>query len=391
MKGSSVKTNEIQPAEQSVGITAKRLNENRERILCLWEERCIKEVDSAKAGASLALRDSIPIFLDLLSEALANNVKTDAKSVFARNKESVKIGKLHGAERAENKRYELTEVISEYHILRQVLFETLEAKNAQLDQNLRDTILDSIEQAVNDAAVEFSEIHTDNQQTFVNTLTHDLKNPITAAKMSAQMILKFTDIADSALSSAKRVISSMNRLEAMIHDLLDVSRLRNGESLCLQIAECDLNEILREVVVELSAIHGDRFKIQSLGSCKGFWDGNSLRRGIENLLGNAIKYSTPKSTISLSLKPIRKYIELVVHNEGTPIPEEEIPLLFQNFHRAKSANEGTKTGWGLGLTVVKGVIEAHKGKVRVESNKGKGTSFIIEIPNQETLSGHLNL
>lgn len=146
------------------------------------------------------------------------------------------------------------------------------------------------------------------------------------------------------------------------------------------------------VADELSDIHGDRFVVNSSGSVKGYWDCSSLQRAVENLVGNAIKYSTPESIITLSLGYEKKAVVLTVHNEGKPIPENEIPLLFQNFRRAKSANEGTKTGWGLGLTVVKGVVEAHKGKIRVESNAGSGTSFIIEIPMTEPapLSYHIH-
>ena len=380
-------TNEPKPVKPVTGFSAKRLKDKKEEILCLWEERSLKEVPSAKTGASLALRDSLPLYLDHLSEALATNLKTDFKSVFARDKETSRIGKLHGADRADNKSYALTEVIFEYHILREVIFQTLEEKHGQLPENQRDIIFDSIEQAVNDAAVEFSEIHTEIQQTFVNTLTHDLKNPITAAKMNAQMMLKLTGVADPALSSARRIIDSMNRLESMIHDLLDVSRLRNGESLSLQVVECDLDAMIRGVVDEASAIHGKRFVVKSPEPIKGLWDCNGLQRAVENLVGNAIKYSTPESPITLSLGHGKKTIELTIHNEGKPIAENEIPLLFQNFRRAKSANEGSKTGWGLGLTVVKGVVEAHKGKIRVESKEGRGTSFILEIPTSEVSRG----
>ena len=68
---------------------------------------------------------------------------------------------------------------------------------------------------------------------------------------------------------------------------------------------------------------------------------------------------------------------------GPAIPEKEMALLFQDFRRSRSAQEGTQTGWGLGLTLVKGVIDAHKGTIRVESKEGIGTSFIMEIPYGE--------
>jgi signal transduction histidine kinase len=101
---------------------------------------------------------------------------------------------------------------------------------------------------------------------------------------------------------------------------------------------------------------------------------------MENLLENAVKYGTPKTPITVSLKRGKTAIKLIVHNQGSPIAENEIPFLFEQYRRSKRASEGTKTGWGLGLTLVKGVVDAHKGKVRIESVEGKGTSFILEIP-----------
>src|SRR3954470_23880737 len=149
------------------GISSNLLKEKKEIVLCSWEERCKREVPSAETGAALALRDSVPRYLDHLSEALATNRKMDFKSVFTHDQESSRIGRLHGADRASNRSYVLTEVIFEYHILREVIFQTLET-DGQLSAAQRDIIFDSIEQAVNDAAVEFSEVHADIQQKFIN-------------------------------------------------------------------------------------------------------------------------------------------------------------------------------------------------------------------------------
>src|ERR1035437_6875472 len=152
------------------GKSSNRLIDKKEKILSLWAERCIKEVPSAGTEPAFALRDSLPSFLEHLSEALATNRRLDLKAVFARDEEAKRIGKQHGKDRADNKNYELAEVIFEYHILREVIFQVLET-DGQLAAALRDIVLDAIEQAVNDAAVKFTEIHTDIQQGFVNTLT----------------------------------------------------------------------------------------------------------------------------------------------------------------------------------------------------------------------------
>jgi len=365
------------------GISSDLIKNKKEKILRLWEERCLNEVPSAGTSTFLALRDSLPQYLDHLSEALAANRKMDFRSIFVREEEFNRIGKMHGADRAANRSYILTEVIFEYHILREVIFQVLEDKEP-LDKVQRNIILDSIEQAVNDAAVEFSDAHADIQQKFINTLTHDLKNPITAAKTSAALILRRSDVSEPVIKSAKRINGSLNRLTAMIHDLLDASRIRAGELLSLQFVQCDLNTTIHEIVDEMSLIHGDRFIVDSNSSAVGKWDCDSLRRAVENLIGNAVKYGTADSPITITLKTGTAVVELTVHNEGAPISEAEIPLLFQIYRRARSAQESTKTGWGLGLTLVKGVVDAHNGQIRVESTKDKGTSFILDIPIVDT-------
>ena len=368
-----------QTSVHAVGVTSFLLKEKKEKILSLWKERCLKEVPSAGTEGSLKLRDSLPLYLDHLSEALASNRKLDFKSVVAKDQEATRIGKQHGADRAGNKNYDLTDVISEYHILREVIFQVLE-NDGTLTEIQRDIILDSIEQAVNDAAVKFSEIHTDIQQTFVNTLTHDLKNPITAAKMNAQLVLGRSDTSKPSIDSARRIIASLNRLDSMIHDLLDASRIRAGEPLSLQFIQYDLNSIIREVVDEMSLMHGERFILDSKEAVEGNWGRDGLRRAVENLVGNAVKYGTPETPITVSLRRGKTAAEVTVHNQGPPIAENELPRLFEQYRRSKRAQEGTKTGWGLGLTLVKGVVDAHKGSIRVESSEAKGTSFILEIP-----------
>lgn len=342
--------------------------------MSLWVERSLKEVPSAVNAETLALRDSLPAYLDHLSEALATNRRMDLQSVMKHDMESIRIGRLHGADRAGNTSYVLNEVIFEYHILREVIFQLLE-KDGPLEPVQRDIILDSIEQAVNDAAVRFSEVHAEIQQKFIDTLTHDLKTPLTTAKMAAQLILRRPEKADASIKSASIVVASLGRLEGMIHDLLDASRVRAGESLSLTFGECELDSIVREVAEEMTVNYGDRFRVESPGAMECNCSEEGIRRTLENLLGNAAKYGTEASPITVTLKRDSGLIEISVQNFGPVIPESQIPSLFEHFSRAKSAKEGGQRGWGLGLTLVKGMVDAHKGKLRVESSVEKGTIF----------------
>ena len=166
----------------------------------------------------------------------------------------------------------------------------------------------------------------------------------------------------------------------MIHDLLDVSRIRAGETLTLQFIPCDLSGVIHEVLEEMSIVHGDRFQFYSKKSFDGSWGCEGIRRAVENLVGNAVKYSTPNTPILVSILENSNQILISVHNIGNVIPAEDIPNLFLPHKRSNAAKKGNKQGWGLGLTLVKGVVEAHDGSVEVESSEEKGTTFTLLIP-----------
>jgi signal transduction histidine kinase len=362
------------------GKNSNHLKDSIEKIMGLWAERSLKEVPSAVSADALVLRDSLPIYLGHLSEALATNRKMDIKSVAIHDKESGRIGSLHGEDRAGNTRYVLTEVIFEYHILREVIFQVLE-EAAPLDSLQRDIILDSIEQAVNDAAVKFTEVHADIQQKFIDTLTHDLKTPLTSAKLAAQMILRRPEKPDASVRSAGNIIGALNRMESMVHDLLDASRIRAGEGLRISKEKADLDLIVREVVDDMVMTHGNRFEVRSEEELLCQCSADGIRRVLENLIGNAIKYGTAGALVKVAAKRVGSGgFELSVHNLGTEIPKEQVASIFEHFGRAPSAHEGKKRGWGLGLTLVRGMAEAHGGKVRVESSKQLGTTFLVELP-----------
>ena len=164
----------------------------------------------------------------------------------------------------------------------------------------------------------------------------------------------------------------------MIHDLLDASVVRAGERLPLQIEEYDMTLLVKDVAEEFNIIYGNRIEVQAKKELFGFWSKSGVRRVIENLATNAAKYGTPHTPITISLEQAGTKAILSVHNEGNPIPPHDQSILFQQFRRAKSAQ--VQTGWGLGLTVVKGLTEAHLGTVRVESEEGAGTRFTVELP-----------
>lgn len=354
-----------------------RLTQNAEKIMKIWEERANREVEAAFHQTSLALRDSLPEFLALLSDALSTTIdRTQARAAVDRL-ESERVGRKHGGERAASRNYTMDQLIYEYHIFRQVICDVLE-EEAPLTMVEREIIVASVEQAVNDAATQFSETLQEIQEKLTHMMAHDLRGPITSAKTNAQLILRRPDDQGHCIRTASRIVNSMDRLDSMIHDLLDASRIRAGQALALDFQECDLDLIARQVAEESNVTHGNRFSVISSGECLGHWSENAIRRVLENLTTNAAKFSSPDTPITIGIEQTEDRATLAVHNEGKPIPDDEQAILFQQFKRTRPT--GAKVGWGLGLTVVKGMAEAHHGTVRVESEEGKGTTFKIELP-----------
>ncbi len=128
-------------------------------------------------------------------------------------------------------------------------------------------------------------------------------------------------------------------------------------------------------------IHGDRFRLSSSEQINGYLDSTAIRRIVENLLGNAVKYGTPETLITTSLTQKKETIEISVHNLGNPIPIEDQKHLFQQFQRTESAQKGSQTGWGIGLTLIQGLADAHGGRVVVRSEESEGTTFTVTLPN----------
>ena len=354
-----------------------RLKQNAEKIMQMWEGRARDEVSASMHQDSLVLQNSLPLYLNQLVDELSNRIVRTSARIAADEVESTRIGKQHGHERAGYADYSMTQLIFEYHILRQVIFQVLE-EEAPLEVRERDIIIGSIEQAVNDAATQFSKTLRDIQELFMVTLTHDLRGPLNVVKMGTQLTLRRLERGDTHVDVATKMLNAVNRLDSMIQNLLDASRLRAGQSLKIEFEECDLEMLVQDVAEDLNFAYGERFVVVCDSDIRSYCSRKEIRRVIENLAINAVKYGAPSTPITLTLQQTETQISLTIHNEGNPIALDAQSILFQQFRRTTSAED--QTGWGLGLFLAKSITQAHQGKIEVESEEGKGTSFIVKLP-----------
>lgn len=224
------------------------------------------------------------------------------------------------------------------------------------------------------------EIESEYRKRFVATLTHDLRSPLSAARVAAQMIARSPEKQDKVRTWAMRIADSVDRTDRMISDLLDASRLEAGERITLKFETCDLAAAAEEVSNEFATRYGDRFVVEREGDTAGLCSAEGIRRVLENLISNAVKYGEVGTPITTRVRRIDDRLLLSVHNSGTIIPAEEQKKLFQPFHRTDIAQASEKHGWGLGLSLVKGIVEAHGGIVKVESYLNGGTTFTVDLP-----------
>ncbi|MDI3286840.1 sensor histidine kinase [Polyangium sp. 15x6] len=216
------------------------------------------------------------------------------------------------------------------------------------------------------------------REVFSSILVHDLRGPLSAARVAAQLVNRSIDDPRSNRWMST-VLRSLDRSERMVSDLLDAQRVKAGDRLPLSRERCDILDIVRDVVAELSQQHGDRFVVVAPeGPTTGNFGREELRRALWNLASNALKYGSA-DPVRFTVRSRPDLVEVEVHNEGPPIPADEQATLFEPFTRARH-ERASPGGWGLGLAVVRGVAEAHGGSVDVDSTPGRGTSFTMRLP-----------
>jgi signal transduction histidine kinase len=220
----------------------------------------------------------------------------------------------------------------------------------------------------------------DLREQFVSVLAHELRGPLSSVRVAAQLLLRQPERMDERRDLASRIDKNITRLDMMIRDLLDASRLQAGGRLPLRLDTADLGAIAEEVVEEMRVLHGERFILQAESGVRGEWSAEELRRVLWNLLTNAVKYGAPDRPVTLRVQRIPEGARASVHNEGRSIPTEEQERIFELFSRSRHAGQGTQEGWGLGLFLVRGCAEAHGGHVSVRSEPGQGTTFTLELP-----------
>jgi sigma-B regulation protein RsbU (phosphoserine phosphatase) len=221
------------------------------------------------------------------------------------------------------------------------------------------------------------------RERLIGIVSHDLRNPIFAIKMAVELLLAHSEADERTIKTALRIRSSADRATRLIEDLLDFTRARLGGGIQIEPKATDLHFIVRQVVDELEVAHPERrIMVTHESDGRGDWDPDRLAQVLGNLIANALHYSPPDSVVRVATQDVEHDVVITVHNRGTPIPPERLPHVFEPLQRATSELTNSTRSVGLGLYIVRQLVEAHSGKVSVESTEQNGTTMTVRLPRR---------
>ncbi|MCL3861477.1 cell wall metabolism sensor histidine kinase WalK [Actinotalea sp. K2] len=219
---------------------------------------------------------------------------------------------------------------------------------------------------------------------FVVNVSHELKTPVGALSLLAETVEEAADDPEAVRRFARRIQTEATRLSALVHEILELSRLQVSDALGAA-APVDVGAVLAEAVDRARTPAVSRhieIDVGPVPDAAVFGDHDLLVTAVRNLLDNAVAYSDEGTRVAVAttLRPAAGLLEIAVVDQGIGIPLEEQPRLFERFYRVDPARSRDTGGTGLGLSIVKHVAADHGGDVGVWSQPGRGSTFTIRLP-----------
>ncbi len=219
------------------------------------------------------------------------------------------------------------------------------------------------------------------QQDFTHNILHELEAPVDALRKDIEDTLKSARTNEEYRIAFQAAVKELGAFSKIVEDLRAITRQEDGR-LLLEIKKVNLPNIIEEGLISVRAL-ADEKDIDVSFYCEEtiVMDGDEkqLKRLFANLLDNAVKYTYRKGKVVATVKREGKDARVTINDTGIGMPEDEIPYIFDRFYQLNRSRKN-KTGFGLGLSIARAIVEAHKGKIFAKSQVGQGSSFTVLLP-----------
>lgn len=368
---------------------ANFIESNMEAILSQWETFARTLVPTSAGLDRAALRDHAEQILRTAARDLATSqsrseqaAKSRGEAVRPRN-DAETAAETHGQLRATSG-FSLKQLVAEYRALRATVLRLWADKHQPGPDTLGDMTRfnEAIDQAVAES-VEFFALETERwRNVFLSVLGHDLRGPLNAILLTSQLLSRL-DHGAPVGKLAARLINGGERMKQLLDDLLDYSRASLELGISVTPALVDLAQVCEEEVELQRAVWpGHAIELVTEGRTQGVWDAFRLKQVLGNLISNAAKYGDQAAPIIVRLAGGDSAMVFSVENSGPTIAASAVPSLFEPMQRAAQGNEeAERTSLGLGLFIVRQIVQAHGGTVSLSSGDGK-TLFSLTLPQK---------
>ena len=238
--------------------------------------------------------------------------------------------------------------------------------------NFSGTLLDITERKLDDIR----------KNDFIAMVSHELKTPLTSIKAYVQMLtMKAKQNGDAFTGDIiNKAHTQVNKMTNMINSFLNVSRLEAGK-IHLQQTTFDVERLVKAVVEEMTInTHSHTVYIKSCKPLIVYADYEKIGQVLTNLISNALKYSSAGKQIEISCEHLNEEVQISVRDEGIGIPPQDIDHLFERYYRVENNNAPMVSGFGIGLYLSAEIVQRHNGRIWVESEVGKGSTFYFTVP-----------
>jgi signal transduction histidine kinase len=359
---------------------------NSERILGEWEAFA-RGLAAAESMDIAALRDHAHQMLTVM----AHDLETPQSKREEENKAKGRSdsddttadtpAQEHGSDRAESG-FTVEEMVSEYRAMRASVIRLWSEERGELKApDVADLVRfnEAIDQALAESTSRFMADLDHTKEMFIGILGHDLRTPLGAIVTAARFMLEAEELSPTAHELTGRIVSSGVRMDRMVADLLDFTRLRLA-SLPIVRVDMDLEEVLKEAVEETRGSSPDSdVQLVTSGNLRGTWDRARLSQVLSNLLSNAVHHGFTGTPILAAAYGEADSVVVSVRNQGRPIPRDQFQHIF-NPLRGHANGSSNSVHLGLGLYIAERVVVGHSGTIDVESSLPNGTTFTVRLP-----------